>query len=255
LYNLAKSLATSATNYLSGIFTNDEGSEQNTTPEFIKDEIAHYFANTEWKLQQGVDAYMNGHYYAFVPPDDDLAVQLKLIGRLIHHRFITLTDNPVYLFAPVYLPIDKRVIRYTSDLELLDPRNMKASADRNNPFRDSYRYKWFDELITELDWDTPLRLPTTIQPICRIRVVGDWYNYPEFNLDMQFDEYGRIMPPTIRDVCAAVYPIITHNWVCQHKITEYTSWWQSGREPDTLEIHFTPGYHIDNARYANGCRN
>lgn len=256
MYNLAKSLATSATNYLSGVFTSAQESEQTTTPEFTKDEIAHYFADTDWKLQLGVGAYMNGNYYGYMPPDDDLSVQLTLISRLIHHRFINFNYDGATLFIPNYLPIDKRVILYKSDLELLDPRNLESPAVSNNPYRNSSRYKWFYGLVDNFDWDTKLQLPN-LDKIRQIRITGQWSTYQNINLELQIDNTGNPEAPTIKDICAAVFPIIAHTWVCYREITEYSINWKIlSNEPGVLELEFVPyEYHIDNARYAKGCYN
>ena len=251
MYNLAKSLATSATNYLSGIFNSspDTNLLQDQIPEFTLDEISHYFSNPEWE-----SGYMNGYYYGYMPPDDDLSVQLTLISRLIHHRFVSFSYESGELFTPNYLTIDKRVILYKSDLQLLDPRNLESPAVSNNPYRNGSRYKWFCGLVDNFDWDTKLQIPN-LDEIRQIRITGQWSTYQNINLELQNDESGKPISPTVRDICAAVFPVMAHTWVCYREITEYKINWKiSASEPEVLELEFVRGnYHIDNARYARGC--
>jgi hypothetical protein len=248
MYNLAKSLATLATNYLSSVFI-AKPEPYSEIPEYTRDEITEYFSNPEWK-----SGYMNGRYFGFMPPDDKLAVQLKLICRLIHHRFITLSDEPGQLFTPIFFNIIHGAIKYKSDLVLLDPRNSESPAVANNPYRNGNLYTWFNEIVDELNWDTPIHLPNG--DIKTLKIVGDWYNHhPEFTLNIIKDKNGKPQNPTIRDFCGAIFPLIANDWVSEHKITEYTTSWQIRAEtPDTLEIWFKPdGYHIDNIRYGKGC--
>lgn len=248
MYNLAKSFINSTSNYLSIVFTS-KSTPDSEIHEYTRDEIAEYFSNPEWK-----SGYMNGRYFGFMPPDDKLSVQLKLISRLIHHRFITLSDVPGQLFTPIFFNIIHMAIKYKSDLELLDPRNPESPAVSNNPYRDGNLYTWFNKIIDELKWDTPLHLPSC--DIKTIKICGDWYNHhPEFTLNVIRDADGQIQRPTIRDLCGAIFPLIANDCVSEHKISEYTASWQIRAEtPDTLEICFNPdGYHIDNFRYAKGC--
>jgi len=251
MYNLAKSFATLATNYLSAVFTNksDTNLIQDKITEYTRDEISHYFSNPKWK-----SGYMNGYYYGYMTPDDNLAVQLTLISRLIHHRFVSFNYDTPELFTPNYLLIDKRVINYKSDLELLDPRNLEAPVVSNNPYRSGSRYKWFCGLIDNFNWDTKLRIPTQ-NPIKQIRITGDWCANKIINLELPLDVEGNQVTPTIRDICAAVFPVIAHTWVCYREITEYRiNWTISASEPEVLELEFVAdGYHIDNARYTKGC--
>ena len=95
MYNLAKSFIS----YLSSAFTSNPTSKP--IREYTRDEITEYFSNQEWKD----GGYMNGRYFGFMPPDDKLSVQLKLACRLIHHRFITLSDLPGQLFTPIFFNI------------------------------------------------------------------------------------------------------------------------------------------------------
>lgn len=247
MYNLAKSFISSARDYLSSAFTSKPVS--NEIPEFTRDEITEYFSNLKWK-----SGYMNGRYFGFMPPDDKLSVQLKLISRLIHHRFITLDDVPGKLFTPIFCYIIHGAIKYKSDLELLDPRNLESHSVANNPYHDGNLYTWFNEIIDELKWDTPLHLPSG--DIKTLKIYGDWYNHhPQFTLNIIRDADGQIQRPTIRDLCSAIFLLIANDWVSEYKISEYNASWQIRAEtPDTLEIWFKPdGYHIDNFRYAKGC--
>lgn len=254
MYNLAKSLAASATTYLSGVFTSNPNANllQDEIPEYTRDEISHYFLNPEWK-----SGYMNGYYYGYMPPDDDLAVQLTLISRLIHHRFVSFDYDATELFKPNFLTIDKRVITYKSDLVLLDPRNLESPAVSNNPYRNGSRYKWFCGLIDNFDWNTKLRIPSQNpgRLIRQIRMVGDWSTHQDINLELQIDDTGNPVAPTIREICATVFPVIAHTWTCYRTITEYQINWKiSADNPEVLELEFVPdGYHIDNARYSRGC--
>ncbi len=254
MYNLAKSFISSASDYLASAFTSNPTSKPEIR-EYTRDEITEYFSNPEWKN----GGYMNCRYFGFMPPDDKLSVQLKLISRLIHHRFITLSDVPGQLFTPIFFNIIHNAIKYKSDLELLDPRNLESPLVANNPYRNGSLYTWFNEIADELNWDTPLHIPINylIQTeIKTLKIVGDWYNHhPEFTLNIIRDTAGQIQRPTIRDLCSAIFPLIANDWVSEHKISEYTASWQiRAGTPDTLEIWFKPdGYHIDNIRYAKGC--
>jgi len=246
MYNLAKSLITQAANYLSGILTaSSDANLKEQNPEFTRDEISNYFSDPMWK-----SGYMNGYYYGYMPPDDNLAVQLEIISRVIHHRFINYSYEYSEILTPKHLPIDKRVILYKSDLELLDPRNIQGDKKYTN----SSRYKWFCELIDSFNWDTKLQIPS-LNTIRKIRITGDWSTYQDINLELNIDESGNSIPPTIREICAAVFPVIAHTWVCYREIEEYSiSWKISPAEPNVLELVFEPGwYHIDNRRYAKGC--
>lgn len=86
-------------------------------------------------------------------------------------------------------------------------------------------------------------------------MVGDWSTNQDINLALQIDAQGNPEVPTIKDICAAVFPVIAQTWVCYRAITEYgINWKISAREPEVLELEFVPDeYHIDNARYARGC--
>lgn len=234
------------------------------THELTRDEIAEYYSNVEWENKMNDTrnyAYMNGKYYKFIPPNDELDVQLMVICRLFHHGFIT-CKHPRNTQVANCLRFSGMDILYKSDLELLDPRyGMGQSIITDPEFKTSSIYNWFCNLVYRTDWESKLALPVYDElPISEILIVGTWESLPPIVFKLPLDEDGVYQSPTIRIICNIIFPYIINKWITEHKFVEYTAKWSTHETHmndeesyRTLVLCFSEGYHIDNDRYANEC--
>lgn len=235
------------------------------THELTRAEIAEYYSNVEWEKNMNDErnyAYMNGKYYGYIPPNNELDVQLMLICRLFHHGFIT-CKHPRNTQVADCLRFSGMDILYKSDLELLDPRyGMGQSVITDPEFKTSSIYNWFCNLVYSTNWESKLALPGYDElPISEILIVGTWHkSTTPIVCKLPLDEHGVPQSPTIRTICNIIFPYIINTWITEHKFVEYSAKWStseihlSGEEAyRTLVLCFSEGYHIDNDRYANGC--
>lgn len=219
-------------NYImSSIFEYFKPKQYEAPSELTHDEIVKYFKDPEYK------DYMYGVFYEFTPPETKLDMQLILIWRLFHLKYITYSQ---YTRGKIdFHPITtKNKLKYQIDSRLFDPRNCEP------PYNIQHTSKLlveFNAIVDAFTWDTVLDIPDGVEAI----TINNDENDISLNIPLNKNHI------TVKELCNQIYPYMIQYWINTEKIASVLSENTIDLKKNILTIQIYNHPHVDNNLYKN----
>lgn len=199
--------------------------------ELTHEEIVTYFKDPEYK------GYLYGAFYEFTPPETKLDMQLMLIWRLYHLKYINYSQHTLGKidFHPI---TNANVLKYQIDSRLLDPRNCEP------PYNIQHTSKLlveFNAIVDAFTWDTVLDIPEGVEAITIINDEND------ISLNIPLNK-NHI---TVKELCSQIYPYMVQYWINTEKIASLLSENTIDLHGNKLTIQIYNHPHVDNNLYKN----
>ncbi len=217
---------------LSSIFGYFEPNPYKEPSELTHEEIVKYFKDPEYK------DYMYGAFYEFMPPKNELDMQLMLIWRLFHLKYITYSEHTLGQID-CYPITTANALKYPIDSELLDPRNCEPPYTITH---ESALLKKFSTVVADFNWGKKIDVPDNIESI----IIHN--NDTNVSMTISLHEFPNI---TVKSFCMKVFPYLQQYWINTCKISSLLSENIIDQHNNLLTIQIYNHPHMDNNLYKN----